>query len=32
VRRLNPHWKNEVSTTILLVWGVGMSSSLVGRH
>jgi hypothetical protein len=29
---LNPHWKYDFDTTISLVFGVGMSLLLVGRH
>jgi hypothetical protein len=32
VGKPNPRWKKEDSTTISLLFGVGMSSPFVGHH
>jgi hypothetical protein len=32
VGRPNLRWKKDDNTTISLVWGVGMSSPIIGRH
>jgi hypothetical protein len=32
VGKLNPCWKKEDNTTILLVFGVGISSPFIGHH